>query len=65
MVTVAYEFADRDTAKQALDALVKNGTVTGELEIKPMDTGHWVLKIHSEGDVKDSNVEKLGGRKLD
>lgn len=65
MITVSYEFPDRASAKAALDALLKKAGVTGELEIRPTDTGKWLMKVHSEKDIKDTSVEKLGGHRLD
>jgi hypothetical protein len=65
MLTVSYEFPDKESAKKALDSILKKSIATGEIELKPQDAGTWLMKIHAEKDVKDSAIEKLGGTKIE
>lgn len=65
MQSVSFEFNSRDEAKVAADMLLRKYGVTGELDIRPLENGKWLFKLVSEKELRESTLEKIGGRRLE
>lgn len=65
MMVVALEFDDEKALEAAVRRLRQGLGVTGELAIKPLETGGWRLTVYSEKTLRESSLERLGGRRVD
>lgn len=62
VVTYTFEFQSEDDLDETIEVLLKKYGVTGELHVRPLDSGRWRLSVHSEKKLRDSVLEKLKGR---
>jgi hypothetical protein len=61
----AIVFDTEEALRQGARRLVMKLGVTGEIGIKPLADGTWLLEVSSEKDVRDTTLEKLEGRRVD
>ncbi len=59
------EFEKEDELRQVARRLVTRYGITGEIEMRPMPSGKWLLEVSSEKDLRDSTLEKLSGTRVD
>lgn len=64
-MVVVLEFDDQKKLEAAVNKLRRGLEVTGELGIKPLEDGRWRLTINSEKNLRESTIERLGGRRVD
>jgi hypothetical protein len=57
-------FDTEEALRQGARRLGKFG-VTGEIEMRPLPSGKWLLEVSSEKDLRDTALEKLEGQRID
>lgn len=66
MFVYALEFEREAELEQALRRLERHYELTGEFHVQPVDGGRaWRLTVYAERALRDSVLEKLGGRRVD
>jgi hypothetical protein len=58
-------FDTEEALRQGARRLVSKFGVTGEIEMKPLAGGKWLLEVSSEKDLRDTTLEKLEGHRVD
>lgn len=58
-------FDTEETLRQGARRLVTKLGVTGEIEMRPLAGGKWLLAVSSEKDLRDTTLEKLQGQQVD
>jgi len=61
----AMVFDSKDVLRRSANRLIKRHGVTGEIEIRPLGGGKWLLQVSSEKDLRASTLEKLSGKRVD
>lgn len=61
----AIVFDSENETRQSAHRLVKKHGVTGEIEIRPLAGGKWLLQVSSEKDLRDTTLEKLAGQRVE
>lgn len=51
--------------RQGAKRLVSKLGVTGEIEMRPLPSGEWLLEVSSEKDLREAALEKLQGKRID
>lgn len=65
MFVFALEFTSESELEAALRRL-RQQDVTGEFHVRPSDGGRsWRLTVYAEKNLRDSTIEKLGGKRVD
>ncbi len=64
IISFALEFDDEATLRKAVDKLWEKHEISGELEIRPLESGKWRLQVHSEKQLRDSTIDSLGGKRV-
>ncbi len=65
MQSFALVFDTEEALRQGARRLVSRFGVTGEIEMRPLSGGQWLLEVSSEKDLRDTTLEKLQGKKVD
>ncbi len=65
MQSFAMVFDTEEALRQGARRLMSKHGVTGEIEMKPLPGGQWLLQVSSEKDLRDATLEKLQGRRID
>ena len=58
-------FDTEEALRQGARRLVGKFGVTGEIEMRPLTSGKWLLEVSSEKDLRDTTLEKLEGQRID
>lgn len=58
-------FDTEEALRQGARRLITKHGVTGEIEMKPLPGGKWLLEVSSEKDLRDTTLEKLQGKRVD
>jgi len=61
----AMVFDTEEALRQGARRLVGKFGVTGEIEMRPLPSGKWLLEVSSEKDLRDTALEKLEGQRID
>lgn len=61
----AMVFEKEEELRRSARRLVVNLGVTGEIEIRPLPGGKWLLEVSSEKDLRDTTLEKLRGQRVE
>ncbi len=62
MLCFNLEFEDEKQLTEAVDKLWKRHGITGEIGVKRLDNGRWLLSVSSEKKLRQSTLESLKGR---
>lgn len=65
MQSFAMIFDTEEALRQGARRLVGKLGVTGEIEMRPLPSGKWLLEVSSEKDLRDTALEKLEGQRID
>lgn len=65
MFVFALDFDREGDADAAIERLRRQYQVTGEFHVRPLEGGGWRLTVYSERALRDSVIERLGGRRVD
>jgi len=58
-------FKSEKDLRQSTSRLLKKHGVTGEIEIKPLAGGEWLLQVFSEKNLRESTIENLAGKRIE
>lgn len=65
MQSFAMVFDTEAAVRQGARRLVTKFGVTGEIEMRPLPGGQWLLEVSSEKDLRESTLDKLQGKRVD
>ncbi len=65
MQSFAMVFETEDELRQGTRRLIGKYGVTGEIEMRRLREGKWLLRVSSEKDVRETTLEKLCGTRVD
>ncbi|RJQ05592.1 MAG: hypothetical protein C4551_09235 [Bacillota bacterium] len=65
MQSFAMIFDTEDALRNGARRLMTKHGVTGEIEMKPLAGGKWLLEVSSEKELRDTTLDKLQGRRVD
>jgi len=58
-------FKSEKDLRQSTSRLIKKYGVTGEIEIRPLAGGEWLLQVFSEKNLRESTIENLAGKRIE
>lgn len=61
MQLYTFEFDNESDLRDIAAKLMDDLDVTGEINIKPLEGGHWRMEVNSEKDLREGTLSKLKG----
>ncbi len=65
MLFFVLEFDNERDLRAAEKKLWGRLGIRGELGIRPLDKGRWLMEVHSEKNLRETTLEKLPGRMVE